>query len=155
MVGPGALKPLVGDGKESSQPLVHNHIIFFFFFHVLWCLVCYVSVATAPSLVCIIIIIIIIITTIIIIIYTHARSVVHVHTGNAPRPRPPQSDEKCNFNNNGAVNLLCASKFVNKHKLLSEGFFNSNHLTTTVSQLQYIHLWHSCLALGNRVQQVQ
>ena len=44
-------------GKESSRPLVRNHIIFPFFFHVLWCL-CLLFFCTAPSLVCIIIIII-------------------------------------------------------------------------------------------------
>ena len=41
VVRPGALKPLVGDGKESSRPLVHNHIIFSLLFS---CLVVFVSV---------------------------------------------------------------------------------------------------------------
>ena len=48
VVGPGALKPTVGDGKKSSQLLVHIVIDILIFY-------------CAPILVCVIIIIIIII----------------------------------------------------------------------------------------------
>ena len=50
MVGPGALKPKVGDGIKSrrpfSAPVLHSFILLFFFFF------CFVFVV-APLLVCI------------------------------------------------------------------------------------------------------
>ena len=50
MAGPGARKPSVGEGKESSQPLVCSALVYFLFFFI-----------SAPILACEIIMIIIII----------------------------------------------------------------------------------------------
>ena len=62
MVGPGALKPKVGDGIKSRRPLsapvLHSFILLFFFF--LFCVCC----CTSIGVYIIIIIIIIIISTI-------------------------------------------------------------------------------------------
>ena len=52
MAGPGARKPSVGEGKESSQPLVCSALVYFLFFSFF---------ISAPILACEIIIIIIII----------------------------------------------------------------------------------------------
>ena len=54
VAGPGARKPSVGEGKESSQPLVCSALVYFLFFSFLFF---YIS---APILACEIIIIIII-----------------------------------------------------------------------------------------------
>ena len=55
VAGPGARKPSVGEGKESSQPLVCSALVYFLFFSFF-----YIS---APILACEIIIIIIIYTS--------------------------------------------------------------------------------------------
>ena len=66
MVGPGALKPKVGDGIKSrrpfSAPVLHSFILLFFFF--VLCLLLH--------LYCIIIIIIIIIYTTLVYVHVHS-----------------------------------------------------------------------------------
>ena len=53
MAGPGARKPSVGEGKESSQPLVCSALVYFLFFSFF---------LSAPLMACEIIIIIIIVS---------------------------------------------------------------------------------------------
>ena len=59
MVGPGALKPKVGDGIKSRRPLsapvLHSFILLFFFF--LFCVCCCTSIGVYIIIIIIIIII--------------------------------------------------------------------------------------------------
>ena len=59
MVGPGALKPKVGDGIKSRRPLsapvLHSFILLFFFFFFFFCVCCCTSIGVYIIIIIIII----------------------------------------------------------------------------------------------------
>ena len=82
VAGPGARKPSVGEGKESSQPLVCSALVYFLFFSFFF--------ISAPILACEIIIIII-------IIILYCRTNIHEKRVRLPDQYPLRNVKWCAF----------------------------------------------------------